>query len=131
MFLPMSCTSPLTVAIRILPRAGCDWTLPAGFFSSSMNGQQVGDGLFHHAGAFDDLRQEHLAGAEQVADDLHAVHQRAFDDLQAAVVLLPRFFDVLVDEVDDALDQRMGQPLFDGAAAPGQRRGLAAVPPAS
>ncbi len=35
----------------------------------------------------DDLRQEHLAGAEQVADLLHAVHQRPFDDRQAAVAI--------------------------------------------
>ncbi len=32
-----------------------------------------------------------------------------------------------VDEVDDALDQRVREPLFDGAAAPGQRRRLAAA----
>ena len=42
---------------------------------------QVGDGLLHHAGGLDHLRQEHLAGAEQVADDVHAGHQRALDDL--------------------------------------------------
>ena len=41
----------------------------------------MGDRLLHHARALHDLRQEHLAGAEQVADDVHAVHQRAFDDL--------------------------------------------------
>ncbi len=44
-------------------------------------GDQVGHGLLHDAGALDHLRQEHLAGAEQVADDVHAVHQRTLDDL--------------------------------------------------
>ena len=51
-------------------------------FSASMYGSRYGDRLLHRARALDDLRQEHLARAEQVADDLHAVHQRAFDDLQ-------------------------------------------------
>ena len=51
-------------------------------FSASMNGQQVGDGLLHDAGTLDHLRQEHLAGAEEIADDVHAVHERPFDDRQ-------------------------------------------------
>jgi hypothetical protein len=44
-------------------------------------GDEVGDGLLHHPRRLHDLREEHLAGAEEVADDVHAVHQRAFDDL--------------------------------------------------
>ena len=104
MFLPMSWTSPLTVAIRTLPRALCSPpSPPAATFSASMNGMQVGDGLLHHPGALDHLRQEHLARAEEVADDVHAVHQRAFDDRERPVVLLPGLLDVGVDEVDDAL----------------------------
>jgi hypothetical protein len=47
-------------------------------------GHQVGHGLLHHARGLDHLGQEHLAGAEQVADDIHAVHQRAFDHVQRA-----------------------------------------------
>jgi hypothetical protein len=47
-------------------------------------GDQVGHGLLHHARRFHHLRQEHLAGAEQVADHVHAVHQRAFDHRPAA-----------------------------------------------
>ena len=53
----------------------------AGLFRLDV-GQQMGDRLLHDARRLDDLRQEHLAGAEQVADDVHAVHQRAFDDRQ-------------------------------------------------
>ena len=34
--------------------------------------RQVGDRLLHHARRLHDLRQEHLAGAEQIADDAHA-----------------------------------------------------------
>ena len=40
---------------------------------------EIGDRLLHHASRLDDLRQEHPAGAEQVTDDVHAVHQRALD----------------------------------------------------
>ena len=45
-------------------------------------GSQMRDRLFHHARRFHHLGQEHLAGAEQVADDIHAIHQRALDDVQ-------------------------------------------------
>ena len=48
-------------------------------------GLQVGDGALHRPRALDHLGQEHLAGAEQVADDLHAVHQRALDDVERPV----------------------------------------------
>ena len=43
---------------------------------------EMRDRALHHARALHHLRQEHLAGAEQVADDVHAVHQRTFDHLQ-------------------------------------------------
>jgi len=52
-----------------------------------------------------------LPGAEQVADDVHAVHQRAFDHVQrtAAVASISRqrFFGVVGDEVGDAVHQRV------------------------
>ena len=83
-------------------------------------GRQMGDGLFHHARRFHDLRQEHLARAEQVADDVHAVHQRAFDDVQRAFGVLARFLCVLDDIFIDAADQRVLQPLFDRPFAPFQ-----------
>ena len=67
MFLPMSCTSPFTVAITIRP---CGFAPAA--FSASMNGMQIGDRLFHDARALHDLRQKHFPGAEQIADHAHA-----------------------------------------------------------
>jgi len=42
---------------------------------------QISDRFFHHSRRFHHLRQEHFAGAEQVADHVHTVHQRAFDDV--------------------------------------------------
>src|SRR6185503_8311973 len=86
---------------------------------------QVRDGLFHHARGLDDLGQEHLAGAEQVADDVHAVHQRPFDHLQRTLELLAGFFGVLYYEFVDAFDERMLQALHDRPAAPRELLDLA------
>ena len=83
-------------------------------------GHEVGHGLFHHTGAFHDLRQEHLAVAEQVADDLDAGHQRPFDDVQAGGVLLPGLFHVGLDMIDDAVDQRVLEPFLDRSMPPGR-----------
>src|SRR5690606_26313162 len=75
-------------------------------------------GLLHHAGALDDLGQEHLPGAEEVSDHVHSVHERAFDHAQRTRVLLPRLFDVIHHVLDDALHERMLESLLDGLAAP-------------
>ena len=45
-------------------------------------GDQDGHGLLHHPGALDHLGQEHPAGTEPVADDVHAGHQRPLDHVQ-------------------------------------------------
>ena len=71
---------------------------------------QVSHGFFHHPRRFHHLRQEHLAGAEQVADHVHAVHQWSFDDLQRPVELLAGFLGVSFDKFVNALDQRVFQP---------------------
>src|SRR6185436_4163469 len=42
--------------------------------------EQISHRLFHHAGALDHLRQKHFAGTKQIADDIHADHERPFDD---------------------------------------------------
>ena len=80
-------------------------------------GHQVRDRLLHHARRLHHLRQEHLARAEQVADDVHAVHQRPFDhvDRPAALpaICCARLLGVLDDEVGDAVHQRMRQALLD------------------
>ena len=81
--------------------------------------QQIGDRLFHHAGRFDHLRQEHLPFAEQVAHDLHAGHQGTLDDGQAGGVLAAGFFGVLLDVFDNPFDQRMAEAIFHGPFAPG------------
>jgi len=86
----------------------------------------VGHGLLHDARRLDHLWQEHLALAEEVADDVHAVHQRPFDDgkrrLAFGFELGAHFFGVGDDEVGDALDQRVFQTFFDRGFTPRQIR---------
>ena len=81
-------------------------------------GDEVRHRLFHNARRLHDLRQEHFARSEQITDDIHAVHQRAFNDFNRAHGLLARFFRILNDIGVDPLDQRMLQPLGHGPAAP-------------
>ena len=126
MFLPMSCTSPLTVAITILPLVLCSSAPCRRCFLLLHERHQVGDRLLHHARRLHHLRQEHLAGAEQVADDVHAVHQRAFDHVERALGLEPRLLGVGLDEIGDAVHQRVREPLARPAAR--ARRGR---PPSS
>ena len=120
MFLPMSCTSPLTVATTILPFEAA----PVRLLLLDER-DQVGDRLLHHARRFDDLRQEHLARAEEVADDVHAVHQRAFDHRQRRLAGgggARAFLGIGDDEVGDALHQGVRQALLDRQRAPRQVR---------
>ena len=48
----------------------------------------------------------------------HAGHERAFDDLERARRFLPRLLGIGLDVIDDALDQRVGEPLLDRRAPP-------------
>ena len=80
----------------------------------------MGDRLLHHPRRFDHLRQKHLARAEQVADDVHAVHQRAFDHRERPVGGEPRLLDVGGDVVGDAVHERVRQALFHRPLAPGE-----------
>ena len=70
-------------------------------------GQQDRHRLLHDARGLHDLRQEHFASAEQIADDIHARHQRALDDIEGALGLKPRFLSVGLDEFGHSVDERM------------------------
>ena len=84
--------------------------------------EQMRHRLLHDARAFDHLRQEHLALAEQVAHHVHAVHQRAFNHVQRATAVglngTPHFFGVFGDELVHAAHQRVGQALLHRQRAP-------------
>ena len=94
---------------------------PARPFLLLDEGHEMGDRLLHHAGALDHLRQEHLAGTEQVADHVHAVHQRPLDHIERAVGCLPRLFGVVDDVIGDAVHQRVAEPAVHILLAPGVR----------
>ncbi len=108
----MSWTSPFTVASTTFP---C--TRPEALLVLHVR-LEVRDRTLHRARALHDLRQEHLPGAEEVADDLHARHERAFDDVERPRQLLPRLLCVLLDEVDDPVHERVLEPLLDRRLAP-------------
>ena len=81
---------------------------------------EIGHGLLHHPRRLHHLRQEHLARAEQIADHVHALHQRAFDDVQRTLRLEPRLLGIGVDIGADAVDESVSQALVDRLLAPGQ-----------
>ena len=115
MFLPMSCTSPLTVASSDLPLRR---TNTAGLVLHE--GLEIRDGALHHARRLDDLREEHATGSEEVADDAHSVHQRPLDHVQRPRRFLPRLFRVVLDEVDDPVHEGVLQTLADRLLAPAE-----------
>ena len=87
-------------------------------------GQQMGHRLLHHARRFHHLGQKHFAGAEQVADHIHAGHQRPLDHAQRRTAR--RFngratlFGVGHHVLGDALDQCVFEPFFNHPFAPGE-----------
>src|SRR6185437_2195633 len=58
-------------------------------------GDEIRYRALHDPRALDDLRQEHLPRAEQIADDVHAVHERSLDDLQRMLEGVPRLLGIL------------------------------------
>ncbi|MPL88384.1 hypothetical protein SDC9_34404 [bioreactor metagenome] len=83
-------------------------------------GQQHRHRLLHHTGRFHHLRQEHLARAEKVADDVHARHQRPLDYIKRAGGGLTGLLGVGLDEFGDAVHQCMFEPLRHRPLAPGE-----------
>ena len=127
MFFPMSWTSPFTVARRIFPRG---LHRPGRLLGLEVR-RQDRDRLLHDAGALDDLREEHLPRAEEVADDVHPGHERPLDDGERRAELLERLERVGLDVVGDPLHEGVGEPLLDGARRARPRRAAAARRPAS
>ncbi len=101
MVLPISWMSPATVPATALPRR------LAAFLARVERGLQHGDGGLHGLGALDQLGEEELALAEEVADLFDALHEALVEDvagLQTRVeTLLGEALSVLDLTVDDAL----------------------------
>ncbi|CCJ90122.1 hypothetical protein BN132_2050 [Cronobacter turicensis 564] len=79
---------------------------------------QVRHGLLHDSSGFHHLRQEHFPLAEQIADHIHAIHQRAFNHLNRTFRLLARLFGILLDKLGNAFHQRIFEAFFDIPRAP-------------
>ena len=80
--------------------------------------QQNRHRLLHHARGLDNLRQEHFSCAEQVADHVHARHQRPLDDIERTLGLKPRLLCVGFDELGVSVDERMRDALLDWPRTP-------------
>lgn len=68
-----------------------------------------GDGGFHYLRRLQHERQLHLAGAEELADRLHAGQQMFVDDLKRRL-LRHRLVEIGVQAVALAVDDALGQP---------------------
>ena len=114
MFLPMSCTSPLTVATRCGPR----------FCAARLLGprewHQIRDRFFHHSRGLTTCGRN-IFPAEQVPHDVHAVHERALDHCKRRWARKTRFLRIGFDMLVDAFHERVLEALRDG---PGSPRGL-------
>ncbi|GAB4003091.1 hypothetical protein GCM10029992_43370 [Glycomyces albus] len=80
-------------------------------------GFEVGDGELHGLGRLEDERELHLAGAEAVADDLHAFEQVVVDDLEGPLAFGEGGVEVGVEAVLVAVDDALGEALAEGSAA--------------
>jgi len=80
------------------------------------------DSLFHDACGFDDLRQEHFSLSEKIANGIHPVHQRAFDDLNGFATTFQRilqcFFSVFNNEIRYAVHEGIRQTFIDRVLSP-------------
>src|SRR5260221_1219855 len=97
------------------------------FFLRFHERQQIGYRLLHYAGALHDLGQNHCPGAEQIPDQVHSCHERAFNHVEGFGKLLPRLFRVSVDVIHDAFDQGVAEALFNRALTPGVFKHLGLV----
>ena len=71
-------------------------------------GHQVGYRLLHHTRRLHHLRQEHFSLTKKIADDVHTIHQRAFDHMNRTTTfrchLLARFFSIFNNPLRDAVN---------------------------
>ena len=88
---------------------------------------EVSHRLLHHTRRFDHLRQEHFPFAKQIADHVHAVHQRAFNHFNRARSLLTGFFGVLFNKFGNTFDQRVLQAFIHFPRAPLRLLGVGGV----
>mmetsp|Transcript_67957 Transcript_67957/g.148028 ORF Transcript_67957/g.148028 Transcript_67957/m.148028 type:complete len:252 (+) Transcript_67957:1388-2143(+) len=84
---------------------------------------QHSHGLLHHTSTLDHLRQEHFASTKEIADDAHAAHEWALNDLERNLHVLTSLLYICLDEFIDSVDEAVMQTLNIRAAAPRIFRG--------
>mmetsp|Transcript_3747 Transcript_3747/g.9780 ORF Transcript_3747/g.9780 Transcript_3747/m.9780 type:complete len:609 (+) Transcript_3747:1365-3191(+) len=104
-------------------RLGCDLAAGLGLLDFQRllllhEGNENRHRLLHDAGRLDDLRQKHLARAEQITDNIHAVHQGPLNNLQGPCVLLARLLSIGLHKLVDALHEGVLEPLLHRLGAP-------------
>lgn len=81
-------------------------------------GSKVAYSSLHDSGGLDDLWEEHLTGAEVVANGLHAVHEGTLDNVKRSWVGETSLLSINIDEIDNSLDERVFQSLVNWEGAP-------------
>ena len=104
-FLPMSCTSPFTVARITVPRVGG--------FRLLHEPLQMADGRLHGFRRLQHLRHNQLVVVEEPAHLGHPGHQRAVDDGQRRRALGELAIEVRDQAVPGPLDDVVGQALVE------------------
>ena len=89
-----------------------------GEFLRSHCGFKVCYSLFHDSCAFYNLRQKHFSRTKQISNDVHAIHQRAFDDMQWSLVKFSTFLNILINVIYDAMNKRMLESFLDIGFSP-------------
>jgi hypothetical protein len=73
---------------------------------------QDGNRLLHYTCTLNHLRQEHFAGAKQVTNDVHAIHERAFNHFDWSTACThdfsAQFFSIFFNKSSDAVNQGVG-----------------------
>ena len=73
---------------------------------------------FHDAGALDHLGKKHLPFGKEVSDGVHAVHERALDDLKGARIELASLLGIDIDIFHNAFYERVTEPFLNGGVSP-------------
>ena len=66
--------------------------------------QEMRHGFLHDTRAFHNLRQKHLAFTEEITNDLHAIHEWAFNDLETCIVLCSGLLDVFLNMISEPFE---------------------------
>ena len=85
-----------------------------------MNGSRYATARFIARALLTTCGRNIFPDAEEVADDLHPLHQRPLDDVERPPGRGSRLLGVLLDEVDDSVHERMREPLLHRRLAPGE-----------